>query len=144
MSQNQPVKVWHKTAFLSKKKQKQKKTGFMHWETTQFSPRTILFRKRHFFWKQNEKILVWKLQEEKGEITTKIDQFFTKPSRTLMGSGNMIVEFFSAEMVLRVCKYRSWRAEGDSLMTSAASLSAREAFCSPSAAITCKKHTAKQ
>ncbi len=61
-----------------------------------------------------------------------------------MGSGNMIVEFFSAEMVLRVCKYRSWRAEGDSLMTSAASLSAREAFCSPSAAITCKKHTAKQ
>ena len=55
-----------------------------------------------------------------------------------MGRGNIIVEFFSAEIVLRVCKYRSCRAEGASAMTSAASFNAREAFCSPSAAITWK------
>jgi len=36
----------------------------------------------------------------------------------------------------RTCRYRSWRAAGDSEMTSEASLSARDAFCSPSAAIT--------
>ena len=34
------------------------------------------------------------------------------------------------------CKYLNWRAEDESLMTSEASLSARLAFCSPSAAIT--------
>ena len=48
----------------------------------------------------------------------------------------MIVEFFSAEMDVSVWRYRSWRAEGDSEMMSAASFSAREAFISPSAAMT--------
>ena len=58
--------------------------------------------------------------------------------KKLTGSGKMIVEFFSAEMVVRVWRYRSWRAEGDSEMISAASFSAREAFISPSAAMTYK------
>lgn len=44
-----------------------------------------------------------------------------------------MVEFFSAAMVLRVCRYRSWRADGDSAMTREASFSALEAFISPSA-----------
>lgn len=56
-----------------------------------------------------------------------------------IGRGNTMVEFFSAEMVLRVCRYRSCKAEGDSLIMFAASLRAREAWCSPSAAITCEK-----
>ena len=47
-----------------------------------------------------------------------------------------MVEFFSAEMVFRVWRYRSCKAEDDSLMISDASLRARAAFCSPSAAIT--------
>uniref|UniRef100_A0A1B0AZ19 Uncharacterized protein n=1 Tax=Glossina palpalis gambiensis TaxID=67801 RepID=A0A1B0AZ19_9MUSC len=34
------------------------------------------------------------------------------------------------------CKYLNWRAAGESPITSDASLRAREAFCSPSAAIT--------
>ena len=55
-----------------------------------------------------------------------------------IGSGNIIVEFFSAAMAFNVCRYRSCRACGDSDMTSAASLSARDEFISPSAAITYK------
>ena len=77
-----------------------------------------------------------------------------------IGTGKMMVEFFSAEIVFRVWRYRSWKrkkhvgvkgmcrecyrlgfpltcsAEGLSDMTSEASLSALDAFCSPSAAIT--------
>ena len=34
------------------------------------------------------------------------------------------------------CRYRSWRADEDSAITSEASFKARDAFCSPSAAIT--------
>ena len=49
-----------------------------------------------------------------------------------------MVEFFSAEMVCKVCKYRSCNACGDSWMTSAASFKALAAFISPSAAITYK------
>jgi len=48
----------------------------------------------------------------------------------------MIVEFFSAEICVNVCRYRSWRATGDWAITSAASFNCRDAFCSPSAAMT--------
>ncbi len=64
-----------------------------------------------------------------------------------------MVEFFSDAIVVNVCKYRSWRAVGDCMITSAASFNALihqkqylktnqwnnlylAAFCSPSAAIT--------
>ena len=49
-----------------------------------------------------------------------------------------MVEFFSAEMVLSVWRYRSCKAEGDSDMTSEASFNERAASRSPFAAITCK------
>ncbi len=52
-----------------------------------------------------------------------------------MGRGKMMVEFFSAAMELRLCRYLSWRAEGDSAMTREASFRALEAFISPSAAM---------
>ena len=55
---------------------------------------------------------------------------------TSIGTGKMIVELFSAEMLFRVCRYRSWRAAGLSATTSAACLRALLALCSPSAAIT--------
>ena len=48
-----------------------------------------------------------------------------------------MVEFLSAAMLFKVCKYLSWRADGLSFITSAASFSDLEAFISPSAAITC-------
>lgn len=53
-----------------------------------------------------------------------------------MGRGKTMVEFFSAAMVVRVCRYRSWRAAGDSVITMDASFRALDAFISPSAAIT--------
>lgn len=53
-----------------------------------------------------------------------------------MGIGKMIVEFFSAEILLSVCKYLNCKAAGFSAITSAASFSALDAFISPSAAIT--------
>lgn len=53
-----------------------------------------------------------------------------------MGRGKMMVEFFSAAMVVSVCRYRSWRAAGDSVMTMEASFRALDAFISPSAAMT--------
>jgi hypothetical protein len=53
-----------------------------------------------------------------------------------IGKGKMMVEFFSVAMVAKVCKYRSWRAAGDSEMMSEASFKALAAFCSPSAPMT--------
>ena len=52
-----------------------------------------------------------------------------------MGRGKMMVEFFSAAMELSVCRYLSWRADGASEITRAASFRALEAFISPSAAM---------
>ena len=48
----------------------------------------------------------------------------------------MIVEFFSAEMFVKVWRYRSCKAAGESESISEASFKDREAFCSPSAAMT--------
>ena len=53
-----------------------------------------------------------------------------------IGMGKRMVELRSAAMALRVWRYLSCRAEGDSAITSAASFRALEAFNSPSAAIT--------
>merc|ERR1719474_1629262 len=53
-----------------------------------------------------------------------------------IGIGKTMVEFFSVEIVESVCRYLSCRAAGDSDMISEASFRARDAFCSPSAAIT--------
>ena len=55
-----------------------------------------------------------------------------------MGMGKTMVEFFSEEMVARVCRYLSWSAAGLSDMMSLASFRALLAFCSPSAAMTFK------
>ncbi len=55
----------------------------------------------------------------------------------LMGMGKMMVEPLSAAMILRVCRYLSCMAVGDDAMFSAASFSARAAFNSPVAVITC-------
>lgn len=58
------------------------------------------------------------------------------PLNNSIGTGKTIVEFFSAAIELNVCKYLNCRAAGDAIITSAASFNAREARCSPSAAIT--------
>ena len=52
------------------------------------------------------------------------------------GRGKMMVEFFSAEMLVKVWRYRSCKAAGESERISDASFKEREAFCSPSAAMT--------
>ena len=51
----------------------------------------------------------------------------------------MMVEFFSAEMELRVWRYRSCRAPGLHVIISLAALRAELAFSSPSAAMTLGK-----
>ena len=48
----------------------------------------------------------------------------------------MMVEFFSAEMELRVWRYLSWSAPGLQVIISLAALRAELAFSSPSAAMT--------
>ena len=63
--------------------------------------------------------------------------FFINCEMNSMGSGNMMVEFFSAEILFNVCRYLSCSADEDSLMTSEAFFSAKAALFSPSAAITC-------
>ena len=50
-----------------------------------------------------------------------------------------MVEFFSAEIVFNVCRYRSCIADGVSAIMSAASFRERDAVISPSAAITWKR-----
>ena len=60
------------------------------------------------------------------------------PRNSSNGTGNTMVEFFSAAIEFSVWRYRSWRAAGESAITSDASRSACEARCSPSAAITWK------
>ena len=51
----------------------------------------------------------------------------------------MMVEFFSADIVLRVWRYLSCNADGDSDITSEASFNDRAASRSPLAAITFNK-----
>ena len=53
-----------------------------------------------------------------------------------MGKGKIIVEFFSAEMCVKVCKNLSCNAAGDSEITSEASFRDFEDFNSPSACMT--------
>ena len=65
-------------------------------------------------------------------------RLFIKPCSMSIGSGKIIVEFFSAEIVFSVCRYRNCRAALDCAMTSAASFNDLDARCSPSAAITYK------
>lgn len=64
------------------------------------------------------------------------DSGVKKNDKSSIGSGKTIVEFFSAAMLFKVWRYLSWIADEDSLRISAASLSARDDLCSPSAAIT--------
>lgn len=59
-----------------------------------------------------------------------------RPCSISMGRGKTMVEFFSAAIVVSVCRYRSCRAAGDSVITMEASFRALDAFISPSAAIT--------
>lgn len=62
--------------------------------------------------------------------------YFMKEDKKSTGSGKTMVEFFSEAIWFKVWRYRSWRAAGEVWMMSAASLSALEALCSPSAART--------
>ena len=64
------------------------------------------------------------------------DMLETKAAMMSIGRGKMTVVLFSEEMLLRVWRYLSWRAAGESAITSAACLRALLALCSPSAAIT--------
>jgi hypothetical protein len=62
--------------------------------------------------------------------------FSAKLLNNSIGIGKIIVEFFSAAIPDRVCRYLSWRAIGFEAMISAAALNATDALCSPSAATT--------
>ncbi len=62
--------------------------------------------------------------------------FSPKLDNNSIGRGKMIVEFFSVEILVKVCKYLNCKAAGESEMMSEASFKALEAFCSPSAAMT--------
>ena len=59
------------------------------------------------------------------------------------GRGKMMVEFFSALMLLSVWRYLSCMAEQVSAITLLAAARDLEAFCSPSAAITCRIRSEK-
>ena len=62
--------------------------------------------------------------------------FLFKPLKTSIGTGNMMVEFFSQEIELRVCRYLSCIAAWLPAIVSLAALRATLALFSPSAAIT--------
>ena len=62
--------------------------------------------------------------------------FLAKFEKISKGTGNIIVLFFSAEILLSVWRYLSCRAPGLAAIISLAALRAELAFCSPSAAIT--------
>ena len=68
-----------------------------------------------------------------------VSSFLAKAVSISTGSGNMIVLLFSAATVCSVWRYLSCSAVPDLAITSAASFKAREALCSPSAAITYKQ-----
>lgn len=71
-----------------------------------------------------------------GWLVSSYVYFLPRLPSSSIGSGKIIVEFFSAAICVSVWRYLSWSAEGDWLMTSAACFRAIDAFCSPSAAIT--------
>lgn len=100
-----------------------------------------LSRKRKMTWKtwhirKSCKMYKWMACEHLYTLWIFSDHFFMKWLMMSMGRGKMMVEFFSAAMVLRVWRYLSWRADGDSEITRDASFRALDAFISPSAAIT--------
>ena len=73
---------------------------------------------------------------ESALLETLSAPLFMKFAISSMGTGNMMVEFFSTAMFCRVCRYLSCMEQDDSVKVSAAFLKAFDAFCSPSAAIT--------
>lgn len=76
-------------------------------------------------------------------LFSQMDSFLTagvsllrKKLNSSIGNGNTMVEFFSAAMLFNVCRYLNCMADDDSLRISAASFSALDDLCSPSAAMT--------
>ncbi len=76
----------------------------------------------------------WREREGEGG-GKKLGKFVGKASRNLQSLEHP-PRLCGMLCVLPTCKYLSCRAEDDSAMTSDASFSARDAFCSPSAAMT--------
>lgn len=84
--------------------------------------------------REGEKVREW----PKREREVLLHHLFARVKAVInsTGTGNTMVEFFSAEMDWRVCRYLSCRAAGDAMMISLACRKACADFCSPSAAIT--------
>ena len=83
-----------------------------------------------------------KVREDSRQYETNVQEtgsyalFLFNPLRTSMGTGKMMVEFFSQEMELSVWRYLSCMAAWLPEMLSLAALRATLAVFSPSAAIT--------